>query len=101
MKPIDRFGMDLNRVRYLTTSEYSAELFYLEATRSVRADNTFSYNSRRYEAPRDLRKKKISIRYNRANPGEDPVIYSEGVRLGCAIPLDFLANDRKPLPEIY
>ena len=101
MKPIDRFGLDLNRIRYLTSSEYSAELFYLETTRSVRADNTFSYNNRRYEAPRDLRKQTILIRYSRATPDEPPIAYSEGVRLGAAQPVDFQANDRKPLPETY
>jgi hypothetical protein len=65
MKPIDRFGLDLDRIRYLAGNPYSTELFMLEDTRKVRIDNTFSFNARRYEAPRDMRGKTITIRYHR------------------------------------
>ena len=54
MKPIDRFGIDLARVRFLAPSEHNDELFYAEATRKVKKDNTFSFDSRRYETPVDL-----------------------------------------------
>ena len=50
MKPIDRFGIDLSRVRFLAPSEHSDELFYAEADRKVKRDNTFSFRNRRYEA---------------------------------------------------
>ena len=43
MKPIDRFGIDLARVRFLAPSEHNDELFYAEATRKVKKDNTFSF----------------------------------------------------------
>ncbi len=33
MKPIDRFGVDLSRIRFLTPSEDTDELFYAEAER--------------------------------------------------------------------
>ena len=33
MKPIDRFGVDLSRIRFLSPSEDTDELFYAEATR--------------------------------------------------------------------
>ena len=59
MKPIDRFGIDLARVRFLPPSEHSDELFYAEATRKVKKDNTFSFQSRRYETPVDLRDHEI------------------------------------------
>src|ERR1700757_1908307 len=39
MKPIDRFGIDLARVRFLPPSEYNDELFYAEAVRKVKKDN--------------------------------------------------------------
>ena len=68
MKPIDRFGLDLARIRHLSDNPFSDELFLLESTRKVRADNTFSYNTRRYEAPRDLRDTTITIRHNRPGP---------------------------------
>jgi putative transposase len=96
MKPIDRFGLDLSRIRYLTPSEFNRELFYLEATRNVRADNTFSYNNTRYEAPCDLRNLKIAIRYDRANRNTPPIVYQNDHRLGPATPVDYLGNDRPP-----
>ena len=43
LKPIDRFGMDLSRVHFLSPSEHNDELFYAEATRKVKKDNTFSF----------------------------------------------------------
>ena len=96
MKPIDRFGMDLNGHRYLASSNFTSELFMLETTRKVRVDNTFSFNSARYEAPRDLRNTTITIRYDRFNPHTSPIVYLNGQRLGDSFPLDRIANDRRP-----
>jgi len=93
MKPIDRFGLDLSHLRFLTPSEYNRELFYLETTRTVRADNTFSFQSTRYEAPRDLRNLRITIRYDRLDPHVVPIVYQNNQRLGKATKLDLLAND--------
>ena len=42
MKPIDRFGLDLRRIRYLPPSEANDELFFVEQERTVLKDNTFS-----------------------------------------------------------
>jgi len=95
MKPIDRFGLDLDRIRYLAGNPYSTELFMLEDTRKVRIDNTFSFNARRYEAPRDMRNKTITIRYHR-HTGFPPAVYEDGIRLGDATLLDPVANDRRP-----
>ena len=93
MKPIDRFGIDLNRVRFLPPSEHSDELFYAEATRKVKKDNTFSFNSRRYETPVDLRDHEIQLRYDRHRGETSPVIiYHKGQRLGAARLLDAVAN---------
>ena len=55
MKPIDRFGVDLSRIRFLSPSEDTDELFYAEAERQVKKDNTFSFRGQRYETPIDLR----------------------------------------------
>jgi transposase InsO family protein len=96
MKPIDRFGLDLHLTRYLQNSEFNQELFYLEATRKVRTDNTFSFQTIRYEAPRDLRNSTITIRYSRFQDHSAPIVYQDGQRLGTAAPVDFIANDRKP-----
>jgi hypothetical protein len=95
MKPIDRFGMDLQRIRFLDPMSANDELFYLEETRSVRKDNTFSVGNIRYEAPRNLSARQIQVRFNRASPNRIVVFY-KGERMGEATRLDFLANDRAP-----
>jgi putative transposase len=97
MKPIDRFGIDLARVRFLAPSEHHDELFYAEAARKVKKDNTFSFLGRRYETPVDLRDKEIQLRYDRqhrdnARSAAAVIIYYKGQRLGAARLLDAVAN---------
>jgi transposase InsO family protein len=96
MKPIDRFGIDLARVRFLAPSEHNDELFYAEATRKVKKDNTFSFAARRYETPVDLRDKEIQLRYDRrcrdTEMSATVVIYHKGQRMGQARLLDAVAN---------
>jgi putative transposase len=96
MKPIDRFGIDLARVRFLAPCEHNDELFYAEATRKVKKDNTFSFAGRRYETPVDLRDKEIQLRYDRrrgdTNRSPAVVIYHKGQRQGAARLLDAVAN---------
>ena len=95
MRPIDRFGLDLERVRFLAPSETNDELFFVEEERRVKADNTFSLKGRRFEAPRDLRNRKIQVRFDR-NCFVVAIVYYKGERMGPAGPLDPVANDRKP-----
>lgn len=93
MKPIDRFGIDLPRIRFLPPSEHHDELFFAEATRKVKKDNTFSFAGRRYETPVDLRDKEIHLRYDRRRTETTAVIiYFQGQRLGAARLLDAVAN---------
>ena len=93
MKPIDRFGIDLARVRFLAPSEHNDELFYAEAARKVKKDNTFSFAGRRYETPVDLRDKEIQLRYDRRRHDTAAVIiYHKGQRMGAARLLDAVAN---------
>jgi putative transposase len=91
MKPIDRFGIDLSRIRFLNPSEDTDELFYAEETRTVKKDNTFSFQGVRYETPIDMRGKKAQLRYERHRKGA-VVVYEKGRRLGKARPLDAVAN---------
>ncbi len=91
MKPIDRFGLDLKRIRFLPPSEANDELFYAEAQRKVKKDNTFSFRNVRYETPVDLRDKEIQLRHERHANGP-VVIYFKGQRMGLAQPLDLIAN---------
>jgi len=95
MRPIDRFGLDLPRVRFLPPNEANDELFFVEEDRSVLADNTFSFQRTRYEAPRDLRSRKVQIRFHRKGPDVVLVFY-KGLRMGRARPVDLIANDRMP-----
>ena len=96
MKPIDRFGIDLARVRFLAPSEHNDELFYAEAVRKVKKDNTFSFQGRRYETPVDLRDKEIQLRYDRrrsdSGMSQAVIIYYKGERMGAARLLDAVAN---------
>jgi hypothetical protein len=95
MRPIDRFGLDLNRIRFLPPGEANDELFFVEEDRNVLADNTFSLKRIRYEAPRDLRNRKIQVRFQRPQ-ADRVVVYYKAERMGEARPVDFTANDRKP-----
>jgi putative transposase len=91
MKPIDRFGVDLSRVRFLSPSQDTDELFYAEATRTVKKDNTFSFQGSRYEAPVDMRGKEVQLRFERHRQGAI-IVYDKGRRLGQARLLDAVAN---------
>ena len=93
MKPIDRFGLDLRRIRFLPPSDANDELFFVEQDRTVLADNTFSLKGARYEAPRDLRSRKVQVRFDRRRTGR-VVVFFKGERQGDARPVDFVANDR-------
>jgi transposase InsO family protein len=95
MRPIDRFGLDLSRIRFLPPNEANDELFFVEENRTVLKDNTFSFKRIRFEAPRDLRSRKIQVRYNRT-AFDRTVVYYKGERMGEARPVNFTANDRKP-----
>lgn len=100
MKPIDRFGIDLARVRFLAPSEHTDELFFAEAVRKVKKDNTFSFLGRRYETPVDLRDKEIQLRYDRHRQDTTVVvIYYKGQRMGAARLLDAVANGMKRRKE--
>lgn len=95
MKPRDRFALDTRRIRFLDPMDANDELFFFEEDRAVRKDNTFQLGGIRYEAPRDLSARTIQVRHRRGQPGRVIVFY-KGERIGQALPLDFLANDRPP-----
>jgi putative transposase len=91
MKPIDRFNMDARRIRFLEPGRFNDELFFAEETRTVKKDNTFSFCSIRYEAPVDLRGRKIQIRFDRFKK-DRIVVYYKNERMGEAQTLDLFAN---------
>lgn len=91
LKPIDRYGLDLRRIRFLPPSEANDELFYAEAERTVKQDNTFSFRGIRYETPVELKNKVVQLRYARHEAGP-VVVYYQQQRMGLAQPLDRVAN---------
>ena len=96
MTPLDRFALDRGRVRYLPPNEANDEMFFVEEDRAVRADNTFSFKSIRFEAPRHLPDRTIQIRFERKRPTHRVIVFYKGERMGEAKPLNTVANDRKP-----
>jgi len=96
MSPLDRFALDRNRVRFLPPNEANDELFFVEEDRHVRADNTFSFQAIRFEAPRHLPDRTVQVRFERRAPTRRVVVYYKGERMGQARPLDAVANDRPP-----
>jgi hypothetical protein len=96
MTPLDRFALDRSRVRFLPPNQANDELFFVEEDRQVRADNTFSFKSIRFEAPRHLPDRTIQVRFERKRPTQRLVVYYKGERMGEARPLDPIANDRPP-----
>ncbi len=97
MSPLDRFALDRSRVRYLPPNEANDEMFFVEEERHVRADNTFSFKSLRFEAPRHLPDRTIQVRFQRFRPTQRVIVYYKGERMGEARSLNPIANDRKPL----
>jgi len=98
MRPIDRFGMDLSRIRFLPPNQANDELFFVEENRTVKKDNTFSLKNIRYEAPRDLRGKTIQVRFDRHKLSR-VVIFYKNQPMGDATPLDLIANGLFPRKE--
>jgi putative transposase len=94
MSPLDRFALDRNRIRFLPPNEANDELFFVEEDRHVRADNTFSFQAVRFEAPRHLPDRTIQVRFERKTPTQRVIVYYKGERMGEARPLNAIANDR-------
>lgn len=93
MTPLDRFALDKHLINFLPPNQANDELFFTEETRKVKKDNTFSLKSMRYEAPRDLRGKTISVRFDRSKY-DKIIVYYKGQRMGRADLLDLVANGR-------
>jgi putative transposase len=92
MKPIDRFGLDRNRIRYLPNLQANDELFYFEDERTVLMNNTFSFRAMTYEAPAILQGRKIQIRFDRGQKNSPVIVYLKGERIGEAKLVDLIAN---------
>ena len=99
MPPLDRYALDRKNVRFLPPNEANDELFFIEEDRTVRTDNTFSFKTMRFEAPRHLPDRTVQVRFARKDPSHRVVVYYKGERMGEARLLNMIANDRKPIIE--
>lgn len=98
MAPIDRFSLDRHLLTFLNSDESTDELFYIEKSRNVQKDNTFRFNSKRYETPAELAGKKIQIRFPRTEKAPVIVYYRE-MNLGEAKVVDLIANSNAHRPK--
>lgn len=96
MSPLDRFALDRKWIRFLPPNQANDELFFVEEERLVRADNTFSFKSLRFEAPRHLPHRTIQVRFQRSQATASLIVFYKGQRMGQARLLNPVANDRKP-----
>ena len=67
-------------MKFLAPGQANDELFYSEAERTVKADNTFSFAGRRYEAPRDVRSRVVLVRHDPLEADAPLIVY-----LGAAV----------------
>ena len=100
MRPIDRFNLDRNRIKFLIDDAFSVEVFFVEEDRKVSKTNVFTINSQRYECPVDLREKTIQVRYDRMRLDRF-VVYFDGHRMGEATLLNLYANAKMRLPATF
>jgi hypothetical protein len=91
MVPIDRFNLNLSRIKFLTDDEYSEEVFFIEEDRKVSKTNVFSINSQKFECPVDLREKRIQVRYDRGRRDRF-IVYFADKRMGEATVLNLHQN---------
>lgn len=91
MVPIDRFNLDLSRIKFLTDDNYSQEIFFVEEDRKVSKTNVFSINSQKFECPVDLREKKIQVRFDRTRRDRF-IVYFSDKRMGEATVLQLHKN---------
>ncbi len=106
LTPLARYQQDLPKIRSLGPRAAQLDaLFHHRVSRFVRKDGTVSYLGRRFEIPYEWAGKTVKLV---VDPHEGSVVGVEneaGESLGCATPLDAIANckrlRRKPDPEAH
>lgn len=91
MAPVERFKIDLLRIKFLNNEPHNDEIFYMEENRKVSKTNTFSINSSKFECPVNLSEKTIQVRYDRTQKNQFIVYFNEK-RIGLANPLNLHRN---------
>jgi putative transposase len=81
--PMEKWLKSPRSPNILTETFNTDDIFWLEATRMVKKDGTFSLNSIRYETNYTLAGQKVTIRYNSLKPTTIRV-YHDGSFIGCS-----------------
>lgn len=93
--PMEKWLRSPRSPRILSDSFTTDDLFWLETTRKVKKDGTFSLNSVRYETNYVLAGRKVTIRYN-SQPTSGIRVYHDGSFIGLSFPLDATGNNGLP-----
>jgi len=93
--PLERWMQSSRQPRLLTDTLDTDDLFWLEATRQVKKDGTFSLLRTRYETNYTLARQKVTVRYIPQDLSRIHVYY-QGEFIGCSFPLDAGANNNLP-----
>ena len=91
MKPVDRFNLDISRIKYITNNEITQEVFFVEELRKVNKTNCISMFSQQFECPVDLRGLQVQVRYDRQDKSKI-IVYFKNKRMGQALALNAIAN---------
>ena len=93
--PMEKWLRSPRSPRILSDSFTTDDIFWLETTRKVKKDGTFSLNAVRYETNYTLSGQKVTIRYNsQATSGIR--VYHDGSFIGLSFPLDTTENNGLP-----
>ncbi len=91
--PLDRWAQVAARIKTAGPEMDLDDLFLWEVKRQVRTDRTVSLNGNLYEAPAELVKQNVTLRYDPAAPPSRPLqVWRRGARHNDAKPLDRHAN---------
>jgi hypothetical protein len=91
--PLDRWAQVAARIKVVGPEMDLDDLFLWEVKRQVRTDRTVSLNGNLYEAPAELVRQNVTLRYDPGAPVSRPLqVWHRGVRHDDAKPLDPHAN---------
>ncbi|MDH3494395.1 MAG: Mu transposase C-terminal domain-containing protein [Acidobacteriota bacterium] len=93
--PIQKWLNSPKQPRILQQTFDANDLFWLEVTRKVKKDGTFSINRIRYETNYTLAGQKVIVRYNSQDMTRVHV-YHQDLFIGVSFPLDPGANNNLP-----
>jgi len=98
--PMEKWLKSPRPPRILSDSFNTDDIFWLETTRVVKKDGTFSLNSVRYETNYTLAGQKVTVRYN-SQTTSGIRVYHDDAFISLSFPLDATANNNLPRNTKY